>query len=124
MRRLVLALSLLALSGCSVVQNTVGAVGIGAASPRGSNSVNINGVKYRSTLDISGPEKRQMTITVRPARADLRGAQEAGRYRATVYCLRSFGRSDTEWTVGPDIPPERVQVVGDSITLQGRCSAR
>jgi hypothetical protein len=124
MRALAFGLALVALGGCAVVQNTASAVGIGAASPRGSNSITINDVKYRSSLDISGPEKRQLTITVRPVRVNPRGAQEAGRYRATVYCLRAFGSSDTEWTIGPDIPPERLRIVDDSITLQGRCSAR
>lgn len=118
---------LLALAGtvasCGLVQNVGGS--LGATSPRGPNSIEINDTRFRSRLGIDGPEKRDLTITVRPVRVDPQAAQEAGRYRATVYCLRRFGSSDTDWTVGPDIPPDQLQISeDDSITLKGSCSAR
>ncbi len=113
-----------ATAGCGVARTVGGVVG-GSSSPRGPNSIEINDIRFRSKLDIDGPEKRDLTITVRPVRVDPQAAQEAGRYRATVYCLRRFGSSDTEWTVGPDIPPDQLQISeDDAITLKGHCSAR
>ncbi len=123
--RAVCALSLvLTLASCGVARNVAGVVGVGAASPRGPNRIEINGTMFRSKLDIGGPEKRDLTITVRPVRVDPAAAKEAGRYRATVYCLRKFGKSDTEWTVGPNTPSDRLQIVDDSTTFRGRCTAR
>lgn len=123
--RAVCVLSLaLALSSCGVARDVVGVVGIGSASPRGANRIEINGTMFRSKLDIGGPEKRDLTITVRPVQVDPSAALEAGRYRATVYCLRQFGSSATEWSAGPDIPVDQLRIVDDSITLTGRCTAR
>lgn len=113
----------LTLASCGVARNVAGSVG-GGGSARGPNSVEINGIKFRSKLDIDGEEKRDLTITVRPVVADPEAAQEAGRYRATFYCLKKFGSSDTDWTVGPDIPPDQMTIVDDSTTLRGSCSAR
>lgn len=114
----------LTLASCGVARNIGGAV-TGGSSPRGANSININGTTFRSKLDIGGPQKRDMTITVRPVAVDPRGAQEAGRYRATVYCLRKFGSSATEWTVGPDLPPDQIAISeDDATTLRGSCIAR
>lgn len=123
-RGLALTALVAALAGCGVARNVGGAVGLGSASARGPNSVEINDITFRSKLDISGEEKRDLTITVRPVRIDPQGALEAGRYRATVYCLRKFGSSATDWTVGPDMPVDQLRIVDDSITLQGSCSAR
>lgn len=123
--RATLALALVGmLASCGVVGNVAGSVGFGSSSPRGPNRIEINGTTFRSKLDIGGEARRDLTITVRPVQVDPHGAQEAGRYRATVYCLRKFGSSDTEWSVGPDIPADQLRIVDDSITLRGRCSAR
>lgn len=113
-----------ALAGCGVARDLGSAIGVGASSARGPNQIQINGTVFRSKLRIDGPEKRDLTITVRPVRVDPGAAQEAGRYRATVYCLRKFGSSATDWTVGPDIPVDQLQIADDTITLQGSCSAR
>ena len=104
MRGLVIGSLLVAVAGCGVARNVGGAVGIGSASARGSNRLEVNGVTYRSRLDIDGEARRDLTITVRPFRADPEMALEAGRYRATVYCLRRFGSSETAWAIGPDTP--------------------
>ncbi|WP_172299906.1 hypothetical protein [Pseudoruegeria sp. HB172150] len=123
--RLVLALALItATASCGIYRNTVGSLGVGTASARGSNQVNINDITFRSKLSIDGVQKRDLTISVSPVRIDPNAAQEAGRYRATVYCLRSFGSSDTDWAIGPDIPPAQLRIVDDTITLRGSCAAR
>ena len=79
---------------------------------------------YRSRLDIDGEARRDLTITVRPFRADPEMALEAGRYRATVYCLRRFGSSETAWAIGPDTPLDQLPITDDSVTLRGSCTAR
>lgn len=118
-----LLLAATALAGCSTARNIAGAV-TPAASAKGPNSVTINDTRFRSRLQIDGPEKRELTITVSPVAQDPEAAQEAGRYRATYYCLRRFGSSETDWLVGPDVPVEELAISGDSITLEGRCAAR
>ncbi len=61
---------------------------------------------------------------VSPVAVDPDGAREAGRYQATRYCLLTYGGSDKEWTIGPDLPIEELPVDGDTLTLQGRCTQR
>ena len=41
-----------------------------------------------------------------------------GRYRATVYCLRRFGSSETAWAIGPDTPLDQLPITDDSVTLR------
>ncbi|MDJ0626938.1 MAG: hypothetical protein QNJ44_01660 [Rhodobacter sp.] len=98
-------------------------VGIGGGSVGAKrNTVEIDGARYRSRVT-TGEDGRDFTITVTPA-GNVGNAQSAGRYQATVYCLRNYGGSDTAWTAGPDVPPEEARVSDNTLTLAGRCIQR
>ena len=60
-------------------------------------------------------------VTVKPVSRSLKGAREAGRYEATVYCVNTYGSSDVIWTAGPDAPEGQLNIEKDTLTLQGRC---
>jgi len=89
-----------------------------------NRNVEFEGQRFRANLSSPGEDRREMVITVTPVAVNPEAAQEAGRFEATKYCLNRYGGSDTEWTVGPDLPVERLVVVDDTITLQGRCTQR
>ena len=61
------------------------------------------------------------TVTVKKVSQSLDGAREAGRHAGTEYCIEKFGTSRIQWGIGPDTPPEQLQIVGDSITFDGKC---
>ncbi|WP_298857313.1 hypothetical protein [uncultured Sulfitobacter sp.] len=61
------------------------------------------------------------TVTVKPVSKSLKGAREAGRFEATVYCVNTYGSSDIIWTAGPDAPEGQLNIEKDTLTLQGRC---
>ncbi|MEM1388478.1 MAG: hypothetical protein AAGG54_12775 [Pseudomonadota bacterium] len=118
-----LATVIVALAGCNAARNVASSV-TNIGGNRGPNSVTINDTRFRTRLALSGDEKREMAITVRPVAVDPEAAQEAGRHRATAYCLQTFGSSQTDWLVGPDVPVDQVEISDGTITLQGRCAAR
>ncbi|MCP3969645.1 MAG: hypothetical protein GY717_04890 [Rhodobacteraceae bacterium] len=121
MIRLILILALaIGVSSCGKIQNTFG---IGGAGAKGKRNVVINDRRFRTSIS-PGEDRRDITITVKPVSVDPAAALEAGRYKATVYCLRSYGGSDTEWSAGPDQPIEQLGVSGDTVTLRGRCTQR
>ncbi len=98
-------------------------IGTGSAAGVKRNNATIEGVRYRSQVSVDSEDKRDFTITVTPV-GNVRNAQEAGRYQSTVYCLRTFGGSDTEWIAGPDVEPQDAQISDNSLLLKGRCTQR
>jgi hypothetical protein len=80
-----------------------------------------DGQFYRAKLSTDRGARDLFTVTVSPVSKSLVGAREAARYEATVYCVNRYGRSDIDWTVGPDTPDEELVIVNDTLTFQGRC---
>jgi len=123
MLRITLILALLAGTGaCSRIGDGLDRIGFGGGAKRAQTV--FDGVRFRSRLSTDSDDKRAMTITVTPFAVNPEAALEAGRYKATVYCLRTYGGSDTEWQVGPDTPLDALPVTDDTITLRGRCIQR
>ena len=80
-------------------------------------------MRYRTKVAVDSDDKRDFTVTVNPV-GNVVNAQEAGRYQATVYCLRTFGGSDTEWIAGPDVAPQDARISDNALVLKGRCTQR
>ncbi|WP_308917540.1 hypothetical protein [Jannaschia sp. LMIT008] len=124
--RLPLALTLLlSLSACGF-----SGIGSGDSRPFGGNglrgqSVEVGGVRFRSRLASTGPDRRGFVVTTRGAARSVVGALEAGRVRAHGHCLSRFGGTDVAWSVSPDRPVEQVRLEeGGTVTLAGTCIAR
>jgi len=105
---LILALALPALSACG---------------PRDNDRVAFEGKVYRAKLSRVEGDRREFAIDVSSASEGLEGAREAGRYEATKYCIRNFGSSAANWTIGPDTPAESLVFEGDTLRLRGACAA-
>lgn len=113
MRFIVMISALVALAACS-----------GRDDEGNPRRPTFDGIAFNARLSADREDRRAFTITVRPASANVEAAQEAGRYEAVKYCLRNYGGSEAEWTVGPDTPPEQLRIVDDTVTLTGRCTER
>ncbi len=60
-------------------------------------------------------------VTVNDVTKSIDGAREAGRHAGNSYCVKNYGSSKIDWTVGPDTPPEQLRIVGDKMVFQGTC---
>ncbi len=94
----------------------------GCSRSQGTNVVAFNGVFYNGKIGAERSNRKDFTATVRPVSGQtLTGAREAGRYEGIKHCIRYYGTSDIDWVVGPETPPERLQVQGDTLTFRGSC---
>jgi hypothetical protein len=85
------------------------------------NRVMFEGLYYPARISAERGDRAAFTVTVNRADQGIDGAREAGRYEATKYCIKQYGRSDTEWSVGPDT--EGLAISNDQLVLVGRCKA-
>ncbi len=122
MKRIVIfALVVLTLASCGRVKNTFGLGGAGAKGPR---NVEVNDKRFRTSISSGKEDRRAFIVTVTPVAIDPPAAREAGRYKATVYCLNTYGGSDTDWQTDPGLPIQDLPVEGDVLTLLGRCTQK
>jgi hypothetical protein len=68
---------------------------------------------------ISKTNPKAFDIVVANAAKSVVGAREAGRWRSTVYCVRTYGASDVDWVISPDADAPVIEN-GDLI-LKGAC---
>ncbi|MEM9549879.1 MAG: hypothetical protein AAGA05_01820 [Pseudomonadota bacterium] len=93
-----------------------------AACGRGQERVAFDGVFFRaSTAPVDKRVSRaDFDVVVRDVSQSIEGAREAARYEGTRYCIRYFGSSRIDWTIGPDT--EALSVTNGQIAFRGRCS--
>jgi hypothetical protein len=78
-----------------------------------------DGMRFSSKILISKTNPKAFDIVVANAAKSLAGAREAGRWRSTVYCVRTYGTSDVDWVISPDADAPVIEN-GDLI-LTGAC---
>lgn len=83
--------------------------------------LSFDGQYFRSKASKVDGDRREVQVSVRPASASIEGAQEAGRYEATKYCVENYGNSVVDWVVGPDDDPASYVLDGDTLVLRGAC---
>ncbi|MEM7643549.1 MAG: hypothetical protein AAF366_13615 [Pseudomonadota bacterium] len=121
----------LSLTGCGIVQPiTSGLAGVsspfsgpGAGTRRGVAEV--QGIRFRTRVTATSDDRRSfLTSTPGAAQAPV-AASEAGRTQAITYCLRLFGGSQIQWSVGPDVEPEQIVLdQSGTLVMSGRCVVR
>ena len=122
-RIVIFGMLILSLTACSRLQGGLGRLGVGKGAANRAQ-VEIEGTRFRARASAEREDRRAFSVTVSPVAVDPDGAREAGRYQATRYCLLTFGGSDKEWIISPDLATEELPVDGDTLTLQGRCTQR
>jgi len=121
-----LALAVASVSSCGLFRGgdreTVEVGGDGEVAD-GAEAGEVREVRVRASL-AREQDRRDFTVRVSPFAEIPDQALEAGRYKAAVYCLKTYGGSDIAWTAGPDRPVEELEPEGDTVTLRGRCTQR
>ena len=85
------------------------------------NKVSFDGYYFSSKLTRRKLDDRAFDLTVKRANRSLSGAREAGRYKATSFCIKNFGTSDIKWVLGPD--DQSIGLTGKVLKLSGQCDA-
>ena len=98
------------------------ALSLTACSRFGRSTTLFDGQYYSGRTRTAGDDKHDFTATVRPVSKGLNGAREAGRHEGTKYCIRNYGVSRIDWTVGPDTPDAQLGISDDTLTFVGRCT--
>ena len=83
--------------------------------------VAFDGKYFRTKVKKVDKQWDVFTVEIRNVSQSLDGARQAGEYAGIEHCVGFFGTSDILWTVGPNTPPEQLQIVDDRLTFQGRC---
>ncbi|MCG7494757.1 hypothetical protein [Thalassobius sp. Cn5-15] len=76
---------------------------------------------YPTQLSAVGGDNTAFAVNVDRIEQGVDAAREAGRHRATKYCVTEFGKSDVVWINGPDDAAADLVVSNGSLTLRGRC---
>ena len=62
------------------------------------------------------------TVSIREVSQSLDGAREAGGYEGIRYCIKNYGTSQIDWSVGPETAPQNLRIADDTLTFAGRCN--
>ncbi|MDA7426609.1 hypothetical protein [Thalassococcus lentus] len=77
---------------------------------------------YRGSAKAENRKERDYFIaTAGPVSTSLDGAIQAAAHQGVQHCIKYYGTSEIEWTVGPDTDADALAVDNDKITLMGRC---
>lgn len=131
------ALGLLALSACGGFDSLTGSSGLdslggssGFDSLGGSSGFGGAGtgspsapLEFRARLQ-RGEDRRDFTVRVRAGGATVGQVRESVRFQSTRYCLPTFGKSDTEWTIDAESGDWAFTRDGADMIFSGRCTAR
>jgi uncharacterized protein YceK len=97
------------------------ALAISGCSRLGRSTTLYDGQYYSAKARNTGDDKHDFTVTVRPVSNGLEGARQAGHHEGTKYCIRQYGVSSIDWTVGPDTPDTQLAFDDSTLTFVGRC---
>lgn len=112
-RKLVIIGLVLGLSGCAALRDRFG----------GSSGV-ADALPFKAER-LRNDDPRLVEVAVRaPADATVDAMRESARYPATVYCLKAFGNSATDWVIDPATGDWQVtRSAADTAVFRGRCAA-
>ncbi|KAA2316366.1 hypothetical protein DL237_07940 [Pseudooceanicola sediminis] len=61
-----------------------------------------DGAYFRAKLSADPADARAFTVAVSKPEKSLTGAREAARYEGVQHCIKYYGDSMIDWSVGPD----------------------
>jgi outer membrane murein-binding lipoprotein Lpp len=91
----------------------------GCADP--SRQLRFDGQYFRTKVSKVDKQQDVFTVRIRDVARSLEGAREAGRHAGNSYCIQNYGSSKIDWAVGPDTPPETLQIEDNTLIFQGVC---
>ena len=84
--------------------------------------VTFDGLYFKAKSNKIDDDLSRFTVEVDRVSQSMDAAREAGGYEGTRYCIANFGTSRIDWVVGPETPPQALQVVKDTLIFQGECN--
>ncbi|MEC7257889.1 MAG: hypothetical protein VXW58_08710 [Pseudomonadota bacterium] len=84
--------------------------------------VTFDGLYFKTKSHKVDDDRSRFTVEVDRVSQSLDAAREAGGYEGTRYCITNFGTPRIAWAVGPETPPQALQVVKDTLIFQGECN--
>ena len=96
-------------------------LGLLAGCTDSKNQLAFDGQYFRTKVAKVDKQRDVFTVRIRDVARSLDGAREAGRHAGTAYCVENYGSSKINWSVGPDTPPEQLQIVDNTLVFQGVC---
>ncbi|KIN64694.1 hypothetical protein Z946_3586 [Sulfitobacter noctilucicola] len=100
------------------------AIGVLGGCANSKNRLAFDGQYFRTKVAKVDGQRDIFTVRIRDVSRSLDGAREAGRHAGVSYCVKNYGDSDITWSVGPDTPPEQLQISDDTLVFQGICPQR
>ena len=93
-----------------------------SACTKKSERVLFNGNYYPTKAKAVGKaDRKSFAVSVRRVDQGLAGAKEAGRHGGKEYCLKNYGTSEIQWSVGPDTPNTALDLSGGRLVFTGSC---
>ena len=80
-----------------------------------------DGHYFRTKVAKVDGQRDVFSVRIREVARALDGAREAGRHAGPAYCVEHYGSSKITWAVGPDSPPEQLQITENTLVFQGAC---
>ena len=104
-----------------VIAITLSALMLGACTDD-SKRVYFDGNYYPSKAKHRDKDNRKLfTATVRRAAQGMNGARAAALHAGTDYCIKNFGTSDIDWTVGPGAEHAQIVTSNGNVVVRGEC---
>ncbi len=95
--------------------------GIGEKLKGDKQRVTFDGHLFKTSLSAVKEDPRMFEVTVKDASRSLTGAEDAGRYEATRYCVVKYGNSSLEWLAVAESQGRAVLTEADTLIMRGRC---
>lgn len=103
----------LGLGGCTAIRDRLS----------GTSRATAAALPFKAAF-VRGDDPRLVQVAVTaPVGTSVDAMRESARYQATVYCLRTYGNSDTEWVINPATGDWAFARAADTATFRGRCAA-
>lgn len=95
------------------------ATGLVAGCTARKDRVLFDGKYFRTKVSKIDKQRDVFQVTVHDPAKSVEGAREAGRHAGNSYCVKNYGSSKIDWTIGPDA--EQLRVVDNKLVFQGTC---
>jgi len=73
-------------------------------------------------VDVKGPERRQLVITVPADTGDAAAIREAAASAANEYCINRCGSSEKDWARDPETGEVDFVMQGDDVAFAVKCT--
>ncbi|MEP2784003.1 MAG: hypothetical protein ABJO67_11500 [Pseudoruegeria sp.] len=96
--------------------------GLSLSACADKNPQRFDGIAFKTDVDSKRKTRRDFTVSVSPAAASLDGAGQAARWESARHCIKYFGSSDVDWSVGPETDYGQIAISEGKAVFAGRCT--